>query len=111
MFIIINRANLVVNVTSDIRYVKRHANDLAINADKDDADAIYVEDNDTFYPTVGSLWSKDVFIVVEVEEVPDEVIANYWYWRDGEFYTTLEKEIEYENSIVPSVLDLLISVL
>lgn len=95
MFIILNRANLVVCVTSAIKRVRQQENGLvALAAEGETATAIYSADTDAFYPlSAPGTWGAETYRAAEVESVPDEVIPGYWYYT-GEFFTTPEKEEE-----------------
>lgn len=99
MYIILNRANLVVCVTSTIKRVRQQENGLvALAAEREAATAIYAADNDAFYPlTPSGTLGEETYRAVEVESVPDEVVPGYWYYT-GEFFTTPEKEAEYEKA-------------
>jgi len=96
MYIILNRANLVVCITSNIKRVKQQENGLiALAREGEAATAIYATDNDSFYPIVPSdPLGVDTYRAVEVNSVPDDVVPGYWYYT-GEFFTTPEKEAEY----------------
>lgn len=94
MFIILNRANLVVSVTSAVSYVRAAAGGLPVVTTPEDAEAVYSADADTFYPLEASaVWSGGGYRVEEVDSVPDVVVPGFYYYS-GEFYTTPEKEAE-----------------
>lgn len=98
MYIIINRANLVVCITSAVKYVRKQQNGATVLSEPDSASAIYAADNDAFYPLTPENWNVDPYRAVELEDVPDEVVPGYWYYS-GEFFTTPEKEAEHEEAL------------
>lgn len=94
MFIILNRANLVVSVTSAVSYVRVNDAGLPVVTAPEEAEALYSADADTFYPLGGAaVWNGGGYHVEEVDTVPDVVVPGFWYYS-GEFYTTPEKEAE-----------------
>lgn len=96
MYLIINRANLVVCITTAVKYVQRLPTGATIIAEEADAAAIYAADADAFYPlALSGEWTGDAYRAVEVESIPDEVVPGYWYYS-GEFFTTPEKTAELE---------------
>lgn len=97
MFIILNRAGLVVAVTSAVSYIKVTDSGLPIIAQKEEATAIYAADNDTIYTLrSASVWGGGGWEVREVDTVPDEVVPGFWYWSEADgFYTTSEREAAY----------------
>ena len=99
MYIIINRANLVVCKTSGVKYVRQMENGSVVLAGEEPATAIYATDNDTFYPLAPSIErERDSYRAVELETVPDEVVPGFWYYSD-EFFTTPEKEAERDAAL------------
>lgn len=94
MFIILNRANLVVSVTSAVSYVRAAAGGLPVVTTPEEAEAVYSADTDAFYPLGASaVWSGGGYRVEEVESVPDVVVPGFYYYS-GDFFTTPEKEAE-----------------
>lgn len=94
MYIIINRANLVVCKTSGVKYVRQQPNGVTVLARDGNATAIYADDTDAFYPLSASgEWDCERYRAIEVDTVPEEVVVGYWYYS-GEFFTTPEKEAE-----------------
>lgn len=94
MFIVVNRANLVVCKTSGVKYVRQQPNGVTVLAQDGNATAIYATDTDAFYPLSGSgEWDCESYRAIELEEVPEDVVVGYWYYS-GEFFTTPEKEAE-----------------
>lgn len=95
MFIIMNRASLVVAVTSAVKYVRVASNGLPVVTTPEEAEAIYSADTDAFYPlSASAVWSGGGYRVEEVATVPDEVVPGFYYFGGGTFYTTPEREAE-----------------
>ncbi len=98
MYLIINSENLIAEIAQHPSYVRRQDNGVVITCDKEHADAIYSNDTNTFYPTEksGHLWESHT--LVEVDSVPENVVAGYYFYHAGEFYTTEEKQAELEKA-------------
>lgn len=94
MFIILNRANLVVSITSAVSYVRVNDAGLPVVTAPEEAEALYSADADTFYPLGGAaVWNGGGYHVEEVGTVPDVVVPGFYYFS-GDFFTTPEKEAE-----------------
>lgn len=88
MYLITNSANLIVEICEHPCYVRRQTNGVVILSEKNTADAIYSNDSNTFWPTEKVGYLCDSHTLVEVENVPAEVVAGYYFYHAGEFYTT-----------------------
>lgn len=88
MYLITNSANLIVEICEHPCYVRRQTNGVVILSEKNTADAIYSNDSNTFWPTEKVGYLCDSHTLVEVENVPAEVAAGYYFYHAGEFYTT-----------------------
>lgn len=94
MFIILNRANLVVSVTGSVTYVRAGPGGLPEAVDPDDAEAVYSAASDAFYPLgAPAPWNDGGYRAEEVEAVPPEVVPGFYYFS-GDFFTTPEKKAE-----------------
>jgi hypothetical protein len=72
MYVIINRANLVVCKTSGVKYVRQQPNGVTVLARDGDATAIYADDTDAFYPISASgEWDCEQYRAIEVDTVPE----------------------------------------
>lgn len=92
MFIVLNRANLVIAITTAISYAKHDASGATVRAEAADASAIYAADDDKFYPVAAAQeWGVDAYHAAEVATVPAEVVPGFWYYADKAFFTTAEK--------------------
>lgn len=100
MYIILNRANLIVSVSSAVSYVRVAENGIPVVTTPEEAEAVYSADNDTFYPldAPAAAWrivtpGGGMYHVEEVDAVPDVVVPGFYYFS-GDFFTTPEKEAE-----------------
>ena len=90
MYVILNSNKLIVEICKRPRYVRRQNNGIVILCTPEDADAIYSDDSDTFWPLKSVGYLCDEYTLVEVEEIPASVVAGYYFYHAGEFYTTQE---------------------
>ena len=88
MYLITNSANLIVEICEHPCYVRKQANGVVVLSEPDKADAIYSNDSNTFWPTQQVGYLCDRHTLVEVESVPAEVVAGFYFYHAGEFYTT-----------------------
>ena len=88
MYLITNSANLIVEICEHPCYVRKQANGVVVLSEQDKADAIYSNDSNTFWPTQQVGYLCDRHTLVEVEKVPAEVVAGFYFYHAGEFYTT-----------------------
>ena len=88
MYLITNSAKLIVEICNHPCYVRRQSNGVVILSDQEHADAIYSNDSDTFWPIERVGYLCDSHTLVEVESVPNNVVAGYYFYHAGEFYTT-----------------------
>lgn len=88
MYLILNTKNLIKEISNNSYYVRRQSNGVVIIAMQENADAIYSNDTDTFYPIEKINYLSDGHQLIELENIPENVIAGYWYYNAGEFYTT-----------------------
>lgn len=88
MYLILNSQNLVAEICEHPSYVRRQHNGVVVLCDRDEADAIYSNDSDSFFPIERVGYLCDTHRLEEVESVPAEVIAGYYFYHAGEFYTT-----------------------
>lgn len=91
MYLILNSQKLIVEICKHPCYVVRQSNGVVVLSDAEHADAIYSNDTDTFWQTQAVGYLCDSHTMVEVEEVPKEVIAQYYFYHAGAFYTTENK--------------------
>lgn len=95
-FLVLNSNRLIVEVCEHPCFVRRQSNGVVVLSTEDKADAIYVNDSDTFWQLQETNYLNDVHTLVEVESVPAVVVPGYWYYQKGEdgadeFLTTEER--------------------
>lgn len=88
MYLILNSEYKVMDICEVAKYVRRQSNGIVVSCPQDDAEAIYCDDSNSFYPVGRTGFISDCHTVVQVETVPDDVVAGYYYYRNGEFYTS-----------------------
>lgn len=91
MYLILNHAERIVDVSEEARYVRRQDNGVIVGCAEKDADAIYSANTDCFYPLEPTGYIGDGHTLVEIETVPEEVTVGYYFYHAGEFYTTEEE--------------------
>lgn len=106
MYLIIDSTNRVVEICERPCYVRRQANGVVILSDKVHADAIYSNDSDTFWTTEITGYLSDKHTLVEVDTVPSEVVAGYYFYHAGKFYTTEENLTALAKAQAPDVASL-----
>ena len=107
MYILLNRANKVVDILPEARYTKLLSErGIVIACEETEGTGIIGSDCDTHYTLIrtDTQNSPDAVNVYELEEIPSEVVAGYYYYNPstGEFSCNLE-EAQYakqeENKI------------
>ena len=90
MFLITNSEKLITEICKNPCYVRRQKNGVVILCDKENADAIYSNDTNTFWPIVKVGYLCESHTLIEVETIPVNVMAGFYFYHAGEFYTTEE---------------------
>ncbi len=90
MFVITNSRKKIQAFGKLGQYVRRQENGVVVFCSEDEADAIYMNDNDTFWPKKAEGYQVDSHELHEVEEVPAGVTPGFYYYHAGEFYSTEE---------------------
>lgn len=88
MYLIVNSEYKIVDISNISRYVRRQPNGIVVLCDRADAEAIYSDDHNTYYPIERVGYVVDSHQLVEVDSVPEGIVAGYYYYRDGEYYTS-----------------------
>jgi len=106
MYLILNPAKRIMDITARAQYVRRQDNGVVINCAEEEADAIYSTNSDRFYPLEPTGYIGDGHTLAEVSEVPAEVEAGYYFFHAGEFYSTEDNlarlaQAKAEADIVP----------
>lgn len=107
MYLIINSKKLIAEICEHPCYVRRQANGVVILSDEEHADAIYSNDSDSFYPTEKVRYLCESHTLVEVENVPRGVVAGYYFYHAGEFYTTEENLNALAKAKAPELTNIL----
>lgn len=107
MYLIINSENLIAEIAEHPCYVRRQENGVVILSDKEHADAIYSNDSDKFYPLEKVGYLCESYRVVEVENIPDNVVAGYYFYHADEFYTTEANLTALAKSEAPALASIL----
>ena len=92
MFLILNSSKLIVDISPHAHYVRRQDNGVVAGCGVGEADAIYSQSSDAFYPLAASGYLQDRHTLAEVSEVPSHVTTGYYYYHAGEFTTSEEKQ-------------------
>ena len=93
MYLILNSEYKVMDICEVAKYVRRQSNCIVVSCPQDDAEAIYSDDSNTFYPIERTGFVAEGHTLVQVDSVPDGVVAGYYYYRNGEFYTS-DRELD-----------------
>lgn len=88
MYLIITSTKRIAGICTQARYVRRQSNGVVVLCESEQADAIYADDTNTFYPTARVGYLSESHSLVEVDAVPAGVVAGYYFYHAGEFYTT-----------------------
>lgn len=88
MFLILTSTNLIAEICKRPCYVKRQKNGVVILSEPERADAIYSNDSNRFYQLTSINYLNETHTLVEVDSVPESVVAGYYFYDAGEFYTT-----------------------
>lgn len=88
MYLILNSQDLIAEVCVHPCYVRRQSNGIVILSSQEEADAIYSNDTDHFYTIAPDGYLSDGHRLEEVESVPAEVVAGYYFYQGGKFFTT-----------------------
>lgn len=84
MYLVLDYKNVITAIANRAIFVKRLKNGWIDFATEEDADSIYVEDTDSYYPAKLSPNACNTYRIVEVEEVPSNVEAlKYLYTSSG----------------------------
>lgn len=93
MYLILNSEYKVMDICEVAKYVRRQSNGIVVSCPQDDAEAIYSDNSNTFYPIERTGFVAEGHTLVQVDSVPDGVVAGYYYYRNGEFYTS-DRELD-----------------
>ena len=96
MFILLNRANLIVAAVKVVMYIKTAPSGRPMACSKEEAEGVYLPDTDTIYTLAGAgARSWDGYRVEEVAQLPADFAPGFFYLAgSGEVFTTPEKAAE-----------------
>lgn len=84
MYLILDYKDIITAIATRAIYIKRLKNGWIDFATENDADSVYVQDTDSYYPAKLAPGSCNTYRIVEVEEVPEGVEAlKYRYTSEG----------------------------
>lgn len=98
MYLVLNCAERIVDISAEAQYVRRQENGVVIRCPEEKADAIYSANTDCFYPLEPTGYISDGHSLIEVKEVPEEVTAGYYFYHAGEFSITDEDKAALEKA-------------
>lgn len=84
MFLIINKADLIVCFTPAVRYVMVQSNGCTVSTEEAQATAVYAEANDTFYRLVAAAPGDELYHVAQVSTIPEGAEPGGWKYVNGE---------------------------
>lgn len=84
MYLVLDYKNVVTAIANRAIFVKRLKNGRIDFATENDADSIYVEDTDSYFPAKLASGSCNTYRIIEVEEVPEGIeVLKYRYTSEG----------------------------
>lgn len=98
MYLICDYKGIIAEICQHPVWVRKQANGCVVLCSETDADAIYSNDTDSFYPASKSAVSGNSYHLEEVEEIPDEVAALDWQYSGGQF-----SQVEEDTHLEPEV--------
>lgn len=107
MYLILNSKNKIVEICQNPAYVKLQSNGVVVLSNEYSADAIYSNDTDKFYQTKRTNYINDEHKMVEVENMPENIVAGYWHYWAGEYYTNEQNMKQMAIDKAPEVANLL----
>lgn len=106
MYLILDSTGRIMDICNSPSYARRQKNGIVIRCNRDAADAIYSDRTDSFWPIERNGYLCDGHTLVEVESVPVEVVAGFYFYHAGEFYTTETERINLAKSKASEVASL-----
>lgn len=85
MFLILNSENIIVEYCKYSCYTIKQSNGIVTLSDQANADSIYSSDSDSFYPVVWTSYSEDIYHLIEVDSVPEDINDKKYKYENGEF--------------------------
>lgn len=92
MFLICDYRGTIAEICDRAIWIKHQKNGVDILCNENEANAVYSNDTDSFYPAGRPLVSANKYHIVEVESVPEEVTALDYKYVNGEFVKMVETD-------------------
>lgn len=90
MYLVLDYKNIVTAIANRAIYIKRLKNGFVDFATENDADSVYVEDTDSYYPAKLAPNSCNTYRIVEVDEIPANVEPLKYAYDSANGFTKLE---------------------
>lgn len=101
MYILLNRENVVVDILAEARYIKlQSSNGIVVACGEDEGTGVIGSNCDTHYTLVKAdiLNQPNAVTVLELEEVPSNVIPNYSIYNfEDKTFTTDLNQVKYDK--------------
>lgn len=101
MYILLNRENVVVDILAEARYIKlQSSNGIVVACGEDEGTGVIGSDCDTHYTLVkaDTLNQSNAVTVLEIEEIPSNVIPNYSIYNfEDKTFTTDLNQVKYDK--------------
>ena len=75
MYLITNSEHKIVDISNISRYVRRQPNGIVVLCDRADAEAIYSDDHNKYYPIDRVGYVADSHQLISVENVPENIVV------------------------------------
>lgn len=101
MYILLNRENVVVDILAEARYIKlQSSNGIVVACEEDEGTGVIGSNCDTHYTLVKAdiLNQPNAVTVLELEEIPSNVIPNYSIYNfEDKTFTTDLNQVKYDK--------------
>ena len=98
MYLYLNRYSHIISINERETYIRKNRNGIIVPCDKEDAYGMIDDSGDHIYYLGGKGYTEeytDIFAVVEVNEIPSEVVPRKFSYINGEFV----RNEEYEDTV------------
>ena len=85
MYLICDYRGTIAEICRQAVWIKHQKNGVDISCEEKDANAIYSNDTDSFYPAGRPCTAANRYHIVTVDVVPDNVVALEYKYINGEF--------------------------
>lgn len=98
MFLVIsNPTGLIKDISNYTCYTKIQSNNISITCEQHEANAIYSSNSDNFYSLIDEAGRTNAHSIVEVDNIPQNVVIGYYSYKDGNFFVSPQKQKELEK--------------